>query len=141
MTLSCTPRAWGLHIIVHFVAARPCALLCHHQPQALCAAEVERAEQMRQAAKSATASMFPWERRQMDGGKLTTFDRVYWIAFAGAIGFLIIVNGRRYFFPKKEVKVRKSNLHASGSVRLCSMACSGCFPGSLDVGWLKFLQP
>ena len=63
----------------------------------------------------------------MDGGKLTTFDRVYWIAFAGAIGFLVIVNGRRYFFPKKEVKVRESNLHASVGARLCSMARSGYF--------------
>jgi hypothetical protein len=66
---------------------------------------VEKEELMRQAAKSATASMFPWERKQMDGGKLTRFDKFYWAAFAGAMGFLIIVNGQRYFFPKKEPKV------------------------------------
>lgn len=64
---------------------------------------------MRQAAKSATASMFPWERKQMDGGKLTSFDKVYWVVFAGAIGFLVVVNARRYFFPKKEVEVCRSH--------------------------------
>ena len=70
-------------------------------------AAVEQEELMRQAAKSATASMFPWERKQMDGsGKLSNFDKVYWVAFAGAITFLIVVNAQRYLWPKQEKPVR-----------------------------------
>jgi hypothetical protein len=61
---------------------------------------------MRQAAQSATASMFPWERKQMEGGNkpMSTFDKAYWAVFAGAIGFLVVLNGRRYLWPEKVVK-------------------------------------
>eukprot|EP00892_Ulva_mutabilis_P010466 jgi/Ulvmu1/7792/UM004_0021.1 len=59
------------------------------------------------AAQSVTASMFPWERRQMDGGStpLNRFERVYWIAFGGAVIFIVGSNVYRYFTSKKEVKV------------------------------------
>jgi hypothetical protein len=52
--------------------------------------------------------MFPWERRQMDGGStpLTRFERIYWIAFGGAIVFLVGTNGYRYFKSKQEPEVR-----------------------------------
>ena len=70
-------------------------------------AEVEREELMRAAAASATASMFPWERRQMDGGgKVNTFEKVYWAAFGCAIVYLVVVNGWRYYSKRQEPKVR-----------------------------------
>lgn len=63
---------------------------------------------MKKAAESVSAGMFPWERRQMDGGgtPLSSFERAYWIAFAGAVVFLIGSNGYRYWHSKQEVKVR-----------------------------------
>lgn len=69
-------------------------------------ADVERAELMKKAAESATASMFPWERKQMDGsGKpLSRFDKFYWAAFGGAILFLVGVNGRRWWLSKQQPK-------------------------------------
>lgn len=59
------------------------------------------------AAQSVTAAMFPWERRQMDGEgtPLNRFERVYWIAFAGAAAFIAGSNIYRYFTVKKEVVV------------------------------------
>jgi hypothetical protein len=62
---------------------------------------------MRRGAESATASMFPWERKQMDGSSkpMSRFDKVYWAAFAGAAIFLIVVNGKRYFMAKEPPKV------------------------------------
>lgn len=66
------------------------------------------------AAQSVTASMFPWERRQMDGGgtPLNRFERVYWIAFGGAAAFIVGSNLYRYFTTKKEVVVSLSVPHA-----------------------------
>jgi hypothetical protein len=63
---------------------------------------------MRKAAESVTAGMFPWERRHMDGGNkpLTRFERVYWMAFSGAVVFLVCINGYRYFRSGEKPKVR-----------------------------------
>lgn len=60
------------------------------------------------AAQTISASMFPWERRQMDGGStpLNRFERVYWVAFGGAVVFIVGSNVYRYFTSKKEVVVR-----------------------------------
>ena len=76
------------------------------------AADVERAELMKKAAETATASMFPWERKQMDGSNkpLSRFDKFYWTAFGGAIVFLVGVNGRRWWLAKQKPEVR---LHGS----------------------------
>lgn len=73
----------------------------------MCVAEALTQESMKKAAESVSAGMFPWERRQMDGGgkPLNTFERMYWIAFGGAIVFLVGVNGYRYWVAKQEVKV------------------------------------
>ena len=70
-------------------------------------ADVEQQEMMRSAAESATASMFPWERQQMDGTKrpLTTFEKTYWGLFAAAISYLVGVNLYRYYFKKPPPKV------------------------------------
>lgn len=70
------------------------------------------------AAQSITASMFPWERRQMDGGStpLNRFERVYWIAFGGAVAFIVGSNVYRYFTSKKEVVVRQVTALTSGSL-------------------------
>ena len=33
--------------------------------------------------------MFPWERRQFDGGRLTWWERAYWAAFAPTVIFVV----------------------------------------------------
>ena len=33
--------------------------------------------------------MFPWERRQMEGGKLKTWEKFYWGVFAVAMASLL----------------------------------------------------
>jgi len=49
-------------------------------------------DDMQEAAKAISASMFPWERRQMDApGKakgLNSWERFYWGAFATMLAFL-----------------------------------------------------
>lgn len=56
-------------------------------------------------APAATAWMFPWERRQMAGGKkLTTWEKIYWGAFAGGMSLLAFNHLRPK--TKKEVEVR-----------------------------------
>ena len=73
----------------------------------MCVAEALTQESMKKAAESVSAGMFPWERRQMDGGgkPLNSFERVYWLAFGGAIAFLIGTNVYRYLSSKQVVKV------------------------------------
>lgn len=73
---------------------------------------------MQKSAEAATASMFPWERRQMDGSRkpLTTFEKAYWAVFAGALVYLVVTNVRRYYWPKKEPQVVAGALYTHVSV-------------------------
>ncbi|KFM25805.1 hypothetical protein F751_1419 [Auxenochlorella protothecoides] len=41
--------------------------------------------------------MFPWERRQMEGGKLTTWEKVYWGAFVAGMSLLAYNNLPRFW--------------------------------------------
>lgn len=42
-----------------------------------------------EGAKVATTWMFPWERRQMEGGKLKAWEKLYWGAFVVAIALFL----------------------------------------------------
>ncbi|GAB4824256.1 hypothetical protein N2152v2_011302 [Parachlorella kessleri] len=46
-------------------------------------------ETQRESARVATNFMFPWERRQMEGGKLKTWEKFYWGVFAVAMASLL----------------------------------------------------
>ena len=52
--------------------------------------ETDKAETAMQAAKMATRMLFPWERRQFDGGQLTLFEKVYWIILIPSVAFTVL---------------------------------------------------
>ncbi|KAK2076941.1 hypothetical protein QBZ16_005169 [Prototheca wickerhamii] len=52
-----------------------------------------------------TAWMFPWERRQMEGGKLNTWEKLYWAAFAGGMCLLAYNHLPDLWRKKEEPKV------------------------------------
>lgn len=51
--------------------------------------DTDRAEDAMKASQIATRMMFPWERRQFDGGRLTWWERAYWAAFAPMAVFVV----------------------------------------------------
>ena len=51
--------------------------------------DMDRAEDAMKASQIATRMMFPWERRQFDGGRLTWWERAYWAAFAPTLIFVV----------------------------------------------------
>lgn len=97
----------------------------------MCVAEALTQESMKKAAESVSAGMFPWERRQMDGGgtPLNTFERVYWLAFGGAIAFLIGTNVYRYWSSKQEVKacIQGNSFSIAHTTLLILQMVSGAF--------------
>ncbi|KAL6778909.1 hypothetical protein ACKKBF_B04085 [Auxenochlorella protothecoides x Auxenochlorella symbiontica] len=63
------------------------------------------AQAQREGAAIATVWMFPWERRQMEGGKLTTWEKVYWGAFVAGMSLLAYNNLPRFWKTKEPPKV------------------------------------
>lgn len=50
---------------------------------------------------AATDWMFPWERRQLQGGKLSVWEKFYWTAFVAAMGLLAY----NHLLPKSKKEV------------------------------------
>lgn len=62
---------------------------------------------MRAAAKAASAWMFPWERRQLDGkGPLRWWEKLYWGVFVGGLAFLLISRMLRKQEPEEDPEVK-----------------------------------
>lgn len=50
--------------------------------------------------------MFPWERRQMEGGKLKSWEKAYWGVFAFGMAIFLFNRLKGNFTEKEEPKVR-----------------------------------
>jgi len=52
--------------------------------------EIDKAETAMQAANMASRMLFPWERRQFDGGQLTWWEKLYWIILIPSVAYTIV---------------------------------------------------
>ena len=92
------------------------------------------ADDARAGAAAASAWMFPWERRQLDGapGGLRPWERAYWGLFVGGLAFLL--GSRLYRSQRDDGLVPEAEADAAAKAAIQAEAARALLLGKSFVG-------